>query len=632
MKNSDVIRVNCPGCNTRYKLEPKYAGRSFPCRKEDCEETVHVPSLGNESSTKAPPPPLPNVPRAKSSRYARPHEEEPETPARGGLGLVILLGIGAAVGVVITVLAVGGYFLLKRDKPAEVVANTEKPESTERTAISPVPPKVPGDSGTSTTLPVPSKKLSDSDKLIGRWRISVPADAGDGQAIMEFLGDGTCKLELSLNGKAAEPVTGNWKYADGTLSVTMSTDGAKSEDSTITWKGANELALKSTTGEAIKLLRENGAASPATTPATTGDSGSPVKIVDNPDKLDIQAKILPLNERQKAGRFHVGTKPDSAIFQPAGLPATCKLLVIEWTTKDKDTFAANFRVPSLSGEGCHPGELKGDSTDYPVPALAFDKMNFKEFPIVSVIAGGPGGPVRSGFIQSGGVLKMAWPVPEKCPSVNLEMPGRKPVRIELIAGAKAEPKPEVKAEPKIKPKVEPTVEPKIEPDFKVLPASTLPLPFKSKDGKETLTLIDIKYGTIGKPEDRRDKNNFNAQYQVTPVTVSDKRLTTSDCILLVFNVTKGFMPTIDGGGKCELITPQGKRFPFRSLADKEDYKKGFEMLVQTPGWLSIITTQHPKYENGKPRNIILAFEMPPEKATCRVKGLQEFPLVEFALP
>jgi hypothetical protein len=92
------------------------------------------------------------------------------------------------------------------------------------------------------------------------------------------------------------------------------------------------------------------------------------------------------------------------------------------------------------------------------------------------------------------------------------------------------------------------------------------------------------------------------------------------------------MPTIDGGGKCELLTPQGKRHSFRSLADKEDYKNGFEMPVLTPGWLSIIATQHPTYPNGKPRNILIAFELPPEKATCRLKGLLEFPLVEFTLP
>jgi len=153
-----------------------------------------------------------------------------------------------------------------------------------------------------------------------------------------------------------------------------------------------------------------------------------------------------------------------------------------------------------------------------------------------------------------------------------------------------------------------------------------------KSGKHTLTLRDMLYGKQGSPKTRRDET-FNRDYQTVPVEVAEKRQTNSDCLVLVFHVTSGFMPTVEGGGKCVLVA-NSKKHGFISTAGSPsaDYKKGLEMLLPTLGWLSIICTQQPVDEKGQPINIVLIFELPPTGSTCRLEGLKEFPSIEITVP
>jgi len=62
MKNTEVIRVNCPICNGRFKLDPKYAGRTFPCRTPDCPKILVVPGSTRETGSGHPPPQMLHVP------------------------------------------------------------------------------------------------------------------------------------------------------------------------------------------------------------------------------------------------------------------------------------------------------------------------------------------------------------------------------------------------------------------------------------------------------------------------------------------------------------------------------------------------------------------------------------------
>lgn len=163
--------------------------------------------------------------------------------------------------------------------------------------------------------------------------------------------------------------------------------------------------------------------------ATAADTN--VRILDNPDKIPIQVRVITVAELSRVGKFTAGTKPADPPFQAGALPQSSRVLLIEWTTKDRDSFAKNYRFPSISGDKCHLGNFRGDKTYYPVPALGLDKMEVDFLPIVCVVEGGPGGVIREGFIQGGGVLKMAWPVPAECSQVTFTLPGRRPVRLEF---------------------------------------------------------------------------------------------------------------------------------------------------------------------------------------------------------
>jgi hypothetical protein len=154
--------------------------------------------------------------------------------------------------------------------------------------------------------------------------------------------------------------------------------------------------------------------------------------------------------------------------------------------------------------------------------------------------------------------------------------------------------------------------------------------FKSDSGKDTLTLHEMLSGKRGSSVTRRDAV-FNRDYQVIPVSVAEKRQSNSDCLVLVFHVTSGFMPTVEGGGKCVLVA-NDKQYPFISASDSADYMKGFEMQPLAPGWLSLICTQHALDAKGQPTNVVLTFELPPAGSQCRLEGLKEFPSVSFTVP
>lgn len=100
------IDITCTGCKTRFQVSDKFAGQKGPCPK--CKAIIQVPAKTEQVVVHAPEVSGPKDSKGRSVLKPLTRSETKVTPLR----------IGAAVGVVVLVLAAALYFRLSQDPKA----------------------------------------------------------------------------------------------------------------------------------------------------------------------------------------------------------------------------------------------------------------------------------------------------------------------------------------------------------------------------------------------------------------------------------------------------------------------------------------------------------------------------------
>lgn len=152
--------------------------------------------------------------------------------------------------------------------------------------------------------------------------------------------------------------------------------------------------------------------------------------------------------------------------------------------------------------------------------------------------------------------------------------------------------------------------------------------FVSNDGKESLILDRIFFGKV------LPSKTTSGDYAIAPLTLAESRQPDFDRLVLVFHVTKDLMPTIEGGGKCKLVARDGRQYAFMATTalENDDFDRPVDLPLLPADWFSITCTQNALNHQGKPCNIVMAFDLPSSGTTCKLEGLQEFSAVELIVP